>query len=463
MSAYSPPTWKVNFSVSINPLTQGSKVAITGTFGAGKSVFMLSLLHHLHYLDPNYFRLGDKRAVKPTTLKGIRSLTVKQENQIFPYRAFAQRLMKPGGGLWPSRVNSVQRYKVIMRRSDRVKRDALEFFSFPLERMIDLPVAQTARYSDWADQTLFRINEDPQASRQARQYLQHLDAPDLQPDRLTTVYKSALTQFIFDYKTFCAPSTFMIDLEGARIDGGAPEIVSQGRYLGIPPGEGKDAQEIVPLSGIARLRVPGFVQEQEQNYQAYRDQVLKPLFTELNGCDSLIVLIDIPAILASGRGAYEEQAWLLNQLKRTLRANRKGGQVVGRSTIRKVAVIANKSDLVRTFERDARLPQLLRELTDPFVEGLHKSIEIGRFLCSPCTATRPHSDPEMLIGRMIHGSKNPEKIERPFFVPEIPRSWPETFSSKDYPFRKVWPPALQAHEKLPRHHRLDDVCRFLLS
>ena len=69
----------------------------------------------------------------------------------------------------------------------------------------------------------------------------------------------------------------------------------------------------------------------------------------------------------------------------------------------------------------------------------------------------------MLIGRMVHGSKNPEKIERPFFVPEIPAAWPKEYDTRSYPFTKVWPPALQAHEKLPRHHRLDDLCRFILS
>jgi hypothetical protein len=129
----------------------------------------------------------------------------------------------------------------------------------------------------------------------------------------------------------------------------------------------------------------------------------------------------------------------------------------------RVALVATKCDLVRIFERDARLPQLLRQLTDPFVESLHPSVEIGRFLCSPCVSTRPHADPEMLIGRLVHAAQNSERIERPFPVPEVPRFWPDTYSPADYPFFKVWPPALQAHEKITRHHKLDDICRFLLA
>ena len=447
----------------MNPFTQGNKIAITGTFGAGKSVFMLSLLHHLHNLDPQYFRLGDKRAAQPTIVKGLKALTIKESSQFFPYKTFVQRLMRPGGGMWPSRVNSVQRFRLQMKRSDQLRKDVLEFFSFPLERLIDLPVARTDRYADWADRTLYHIDQDSQASRQARQYLQHLDAPEIQPERLVSVYKNTLAQFVFNYKTFTAPSTFMIDLKGDRIDGGAPEIVSQGRYVGLPPNDAGGPKEFIPLSGIARLRVPGFVETQELHYQKYRTHLLKPLFQEINQCHSLIILIDIPTLLSTGRSAYDEQVWLLDQLKQILKTSSREGQVMGKSQIRNVALVANKCDLVRTFERDARIPQLLRQLTDPFVEDLHRTIQVGRFVCSSCTATRPHSDPEMLIGRMIHASKNSSKIERPFAVPEVPRFWPEEYTSRDYPFFKVWPPALQAHEKLPRHHRLDDVCRFILS
>lgn len=447
----------------MSPFSQGNKVGITGTFGSGKSVFMLSLLHHLHHLDPQHFRLGEKRAQTPTHIKSIKTLPVKREHETFPYRTFAQRLMRPGGGLWPSRMSAQQRFRLSMKRSDQMRKDVLDLFSFPLERMIDLPIARTQRYQDWADRTLYLISEDSLASRQARQYLQHLDAPDLQAERLPQVYKNTLTQFIFNYKTFTAPSTFMIDIEGSRLDGGAPEIVSQGRYLGLPPTEGNQAQEFLPLSGIARLRIPTYVDTMESNYQSYREKLLKPLFTEINHCDTLIVLIDIPSLLSAGRAALDEQIWLLDRLKLLLKTNQKLNQVMGKSLIKKIALVANKCDLIRTFERDARLPQLLRQLTDPIVEDLHKSIEVGRFICSACTATRPHQDPEKLIGRMVHGSKNPEKIERPFPVPEIPSTWPAEYDARSYPFTKVWPPALQAHEKLPRHHRLDDLCRFILS
>ena len=90
---------------------------------------------------------------------------------------------------------------------------------------------------------------------------------------------------------------------------------------------------------------------------------------------------------------------------------------MGRSSIKKVALVANKCDLVRTFEREARLPLLLRQLTDEFVERLHKTIDVGRFICSPCMATRPHQDPQQLVGRLIHQGKNPERVDRPFGIP----------------------------------------------
>jgi predicted YcjX-like family ATPase len=177
----------------------------------------------------------------------------------------------------------------------------------------------------------------------------------------------------------------------------------------------------------------------------------------------LLVIIDIPGLLSGGRAAYLEQRWLLEELKGLMRLKGRSRAEFGRSKISKVALIATKMDLVRTFERDARVPGLLRQLTDPFTQDLHPSVEVGRFICSPCMSTRTHQDPNTLIGRMVHASKNSERIERIFAVPEVPRFWPDSEQSSPHSFLKVWPPVLQAHEKIPRHLRLDDVCRFLLQ
>lgn len=446
----------------MNPLVKGRKIAITGTFGAGKSVFLLSLLHHLHHLDPAHFRLGEKRG-KPIKVKGLKSIPVPQAHQQFPYSDEARRLIQPGGGSWPNRAHSIHRYDVQFRRTRHLIRDRLNFMSFPLERMMDLCIAQTPSYVDWSDRTLLLIDQDPKASRQARQYMSHLDSPELQADQLLSSYKQTLTHFVFDYQTFAAPSTFTIDLEGSRIEGGLPKIVSQSRYAGLPPREGRGPVEFIPLSGVTRMRAPQLVTQQERHYQTYREEVTLPLFKEVTQCDTLVILIDIPSLLAGGRSAYDEQRWLLNELKGLLRQKGRSRTSFGRSRISKVALVATKVDHVRTFERDARIPGLLRQLTDSLTLELHPNIEIGRFICSPCMATRTNQNPDTLIGRMVHASKNSERIERIFNVPETPRFWPEQYKPTDFPFLKVWPPVLQAHEKIPRHLRLDDVCRFLLG
>ena len=446
----------------MNPLVKGRKIAVTGTFGAGKSVFMLSLLHHLHHLDPTQFRLGEKRG-RPITVKGLKSLPVPQAHQQFPYSDEARRLIQPGGGSWPNRAHSIHRYELQFRRARHLVRDRLNFMSFPLERMMDLCIARTPSYTEWADQTLFLIDQDPKASRQARQFMSYLDAPELNSDQLINIYKQTLTQFVFDYQTFAAPSTFTIDLEGNRIEGGIPKVVSQSRYAGLPPREGRGPVEFIPLSGVTRMRAPQLVTQQERNYQIYREEIIVPLFKEVTQSDTLVVLIDIPSLLSGGRSAYDEQRWLLNELMGLVRLKGRSRTSFGRSRINKVALIATKVDLVRTFERDARLPGLLRQLTDPFTQELHPNVEVGRFICSPCMSTRTTQNPDTLIGRMVHASKNSERIERVFTVPEAPRFWPEDYKPTDFPFLKVWPPVLQAHEKIPRHLRLDDVCRFLLG
>lgn len=439
------------------------RIAVTGTFGSGKSVFLLSLLNQLHNHDAKYFRVGERREGKSIEVKGFEALPVNEGHEQFPFKASVQRLMRAGGGVWPSRNTSRQRFRVSFKRPGQFKRDDLSLVTFPLERLLDLNIARTERYADWADRILYHIEEDAQALRAARPYLTHLDAQEVSLERLLRHYKVTLTRMIFDYKTCTAPSTFMIDLQGGRIDGGAAESVSQNRFLGLPPSDGVGPREFIPLSGIARIRFPDFVDSQEQNYQLYRTRLLKPLFGELNRCDTLIVLIDIPAILSAGRGAFDEQVFLLNELAKLLKSQRRGGQVLGRNHIKRVALVATKCDLVRTFEREARLPLLLRQLTDDFIENLHKSVEVGRFICSACISTRPHSDPEQLVGRLINPTKNPDRNDCAFSVPEVPKFWPEEYTPQDFPFSKVWPPALQAHEKMTRQHRLDDIFRFILK
>ena len=67
-------------------LVNSKKIAITGTFGAGKSVFLLSLLNQLHHHDPKYFRLGEKREGKLLELKGLEALPIEDQQDLFPFK-----------------------------------------------------------------------------------------------------------------------------------------------------------------------------------------------------------------------------------------------------------------------------------------------------------------------------------------------------------------------------------------
>ena len=438
------------------------KIAVTGSFGSGKSVFMLSLLQQLNEFDSRIFKLNSKRNQENIEIKKVSSLRIRNENEAFPYATLIQKLMKIGGGTWPHRSSALLRYRALLSRSDRLLPQELEFFSFPLERVIDLSLIKTPKYDDWSDQVLFKINEDQQAVRLARKYFQHLDSAEINPEHLITSYKHTLAQFIFEYKTFVAPSTFMIGLDGDRITGGSVESVSQGRFVGLGPLETDQPREFIPLSGIVRMRFPQLAEQMQKHFQIYQQQLTRPLFQEFNQSKVLVILIDIPALLAGGRSAFNEQLWLLDQLSFLLK-RRKEGQLLGRNHVEKIAIIANKCDLIRPFEREARLPTLLHELTDEFALSLDPSIQIGRFLCSPCVATREHQDPERLVGRLMNNAQNSDRLEKVFDVPALPRHWPKDYAPRDFPFSKVWPPALRAHEKLPNHYHLDDVFRFIMD
>ncbi|MEE2643996.1 MAG: YcjX family protein, partial [Myxococcota bacterium] len=397
-------------------LSEQRRIVITGPFGSGKSVLMLSLLHHLSAFDARHFRLGDKRLKRPVEVKSISSTGVSNSSESLPYKEHLKRLLRPGGGEWPRKTQAILRFKGNLRRSDRFRATRFSLMSFPLERLVDLGLARAPRYDDWCERTLQQISEDAKGAREIRRYLHALDAPQLVPTRLLNSYKHSLAQFIFHYKPFVSPSTFMIGLDGDRIMGGSAEAVIQGRYLGLPPLNHEAPREFLPLSGIARLREPEFCEQMAANYEAYRQEVSLPLFRELNQADTLVILLDIPSLLSAGRPAYEEISLLLKRLNMLLRRQDGQGEVLGRSKIRRLALVANKADLIRIFDRDARIPNLLRELCHPLIDQLDPRIEVGRFICSPCMSTRPGNTPEKLIGRVVHSGMNPQRLEKPFPV-----------------------------------------------
>ena len=55
-----------------------------------------------------------------------------------------------------------------------------------------------------------------------------------------------------------------------------------------------------------------------RNYDGYRQQIVRPLFSRLARCDRLIIVVDIPYLLAAGGGALEDQEHLIKKVLEAL-------------------------------------------------------------------------------------------------------------------------------------------------
>ena len=66
---------------------------------------------------------------------------------------------------------------------------------------------------------------------------------------------------------------------------------------------------------------PELAKTMARNYKQYRKQLALPLFEELAGSQSLIVLVDIPSLLAGGVGRYNDNRQIVLDLIDAVRSD----------------------------------------------------------------------------------------------------------------------------------------------
>ncbi|MBW7865848.1 MAG: YcjX family protein [Candidatus Hydrogenedentes bacterium] len=435
--------------------TSRRRIAVTGTVRSGKTVFLTSLINHLLEHEPGRFNFAG--GAKITNAK---IMPVPQESR-FNYDGYRDALSR--GREWPRKTRDSSHFTLAFNRSDwRAWRSELHFFDFPGERIADAAIAAHADYGQWADFILQHLENFEEYRRLSSDYFEALRRPRIGAMDITAAYRALMWRLYTHYMPMISPSTFLLDLNGGMISG---ETDIPSRHSGLPPDPKGVPGEFAPLPGPQRLENPETAALFQKNYTAYRKTVVLPLFNDLRRSHALVVLVNIPELLAGGVGRFNDTRKIVGDLlaeydpsTNTLLKSLWRAMTLDGTRTDRIAFVASQSDLVLGPDRD-RLHSLLRQMTKRFADSLG-NIRADWFTASAVVSTDTVSGEDSLVGAPM-GRENPERGDWKFAVPTLPDAWPEDWNPDAYRFTRVWPRVPKNTLIAPDHNNLDRIFDFL--
>jgi predicted YcjX-like family ATPase len=450
-------------------MTRRRRIAITGLANTGKTVFLTTLLNHLNHHEPSEFRIFDE--TKEITVKQFTEEEPADKIEKFDYSIFAQAMRT---GHWPRKTVDVSAYRCHFNTDNHWVSHQIEFLDWPGERVADV-VMYKRDYAEWSDYLLKRWEVAEDNYRQhVKPYLTAAEQIGLTETSILNEYRLALARLILDYNPLISPSCFLVGRDGNRLRGSSAEQLAGAGLVGTSG----DAQ-FAPLPKEIRQRQPERAATFAQRYEAYRRQVVCNLFDAVQRCNRLIVLVDIPSILASGHGRLNDNYDMIDELIKGLEAtsSKATGFIKGIwhslapaswmwMGVEKIAFVATKADLVASDENRNNLRILMEQMLRD-IQNRIPAVKIGYFVASPVKSTGQPQDGSFLTGKLMFdegGSRlPPDAPEQTYKASAVPSKWPERWSSGQYHFPAVYPAIPKGKFMLPKHIGLDRVLQFVLE
>lgn len=460
--------------------TAERRIGIVGPRWCGKTVLLTSLINHLKFHDPLRFTLG--KTSHPGEVSQFRELhdskAISGPGALpwFDYEGYRNQFVQ--NGKWPAATKDVSQYLCEFERSDwKFNNLRLHFFDLPGERVNDIPMisaekdARTA-FGAWSDRTCRRLEKDLGTGEFFRPFFELARRADSSAADVTHAYKFALARSRSAFRPYITPSTFLLDREGQRIRGTDPETLAKTRYCGLSAEE-----EFVPLPVDARQAHPEWTDLFAGRFARYRDEVVLPVVSSLKTCHSLVVMVDVLAILGHGPGMYNDYRQLVGDLLAALDPKDTTLDLVmrnvyetllpaglRRSWISRIAFVAPKVDRI-PFEDRARVRGLMEQLVRHEARNC-RGITTGYFPVSAVLGARENQQGrhEMLGSTLYDADGTPLSpgAERKFTVPPVPDVWPEHgWNPGDFIFPDVYPRVSPLSNCPTEQVGLDELFNFL--
>ncbi len=446
------------------------RIAIVGSQASGKTVFLTSLIAHLQHHDPQALNLGSGVEILKCEIS-------KSSSHFSPFPYEYNRSTLVHNNAWPAKTSDVSeiRLKLDLKRGKRKPEQlCLEFLDFPGERAADF-LMFSRNYSEWSDMVLGSIQADRCYSELARGFNSTSES-SCDEQELIYAYKMFLGEALSQrYSRIITPSVYLIDCRGKRPDGGgSPESWSNERFCGLSA-----AEQFVPLSEEERLQNCVLVKKFEARYRKYRNKIVAPLVHWLEDADQMYILLDIPQILMGGFSMYNDEQAIAERVlelcdqdrgfwRQLVQVGVLGWLLVKPSRIRRVGVVATKSDMVATNNDIDNLESLARQMTYKKLRGI--SVDAYDFFtCSTVMSTElTGSRIPRLKGRLVYdenGERVAEKDSVPVeFVPSrVPEHWPKDGEWPGFSFPEVYPKISARRDTPPPQEGLERVVKSFLG
>ncbi len=440
------------------------RIAVTGLAGAGKTVFLLSLLQHMEHFDPNRFHIAHG-----ARLSGFQELPPGGSFAPFPRTRMRARLMERQNVAWPEKTRDIYHYRCSFVHSGlnlasrlwntlrhgawlsrRVEWDILDF---PGERLSDSLIARHDSLAGWSDELLDLWDSYDRIRETMAEYRRLLAGTVPPVDvAITDTYKKCLAAMVHNKNQMITPSTFMLGTG----DGGvltAEDILAhgRGRTSGLP------GAEFSPLPAEFRAANPGVAGRFSEYYARYREEVILPLFAAINGCDSLLVLIDVPGILSGGVGRYNDTNHLIETLASSIIPSG-----LFSNNVDKIGFVGSKADMIHARDQDN-----LRELVEDMMRiAMNKQPDIRRAESFVVSSWVSAESVDLDDGsRALRGIPARDSEVRVFRVPELRPDWPADWPAEDprYSYPRLSPPPLANRFMAPEQRNVDKVFDFIMT
>ena len=441
------------------------KVAITGVSRSGMTMFLTSLLWQLENSKETNF--PHNQNVKITNFRTIQP-GVRMEDKS-PYDRYLDVILDEKK--WPKRATDIHRvccqfdlgsggskgilskkFPSLSRRSQQ-----LDILDFPGERIADAAIAACDDFDQWSDHMFDYFDNNPGYSGAGFLLRKALEVENLKFDKAVQAYRETLVSFIRDDRLLISPSVFLLDGKGNRFDDEQLESAASERPCGLDANN-----QFAPLPEKARKSNTEIARKMRKHFKKYRNKMVQPLFDDLAKSDSLIVLVDIPALLMGGRQRYNDNYRIILDLFHAIK--RKKSKIFS-SSLKRIAFVATKNDLVSPADIEKEtLRNLLKEMSwwvKNLPPNLLSNMKFKWFECSAFQSTRPGKSKNTLKGILMQD--NPEKNQQEFPVSPLPDRWPlplHPWNPGKYQFWDVFPYTLSADHKPPEHTGLDRIFDF---
>ncbi len=451
-------------------MTRRRRIAITGLANTGKTVFLTTLLNHLNHHEPSEFRIFDN-SNDNVTVKQFTEEEPSDQIEKFDYSLFAQAMRT---GHWPHKTVDVSAYRCRFNTDNHWVNHQIEFLDWPGERVADV-VMYKRDYAEWSDYLLKRWEVAEDAYRQhVVPYLAAFEQALLIENAILKEYRLALARLILDYNPLISPSCFLVGRDGNRLRGSSPEQLATAGLIGTS-GE----SQFAPLPKQTRQQQPELAATFAERYAGYRREVVYSLFDSVRRCNRLIVLVDVPSILASGHGRLNDNYDMIDELIKGLEATSSKTTGILKGIwhsvapaswmwmgVEKIAFVATKADLVAGDENRNNLRSLMEQMLRD-VQNRIPSVKIGYFVASPVKSTGQPPDASFLTGKLmldeLGNRLSSDAPEQSYKTSAVPARWPERWSSGQYHFPAVYPAIPKGRFMLPKHIGLDRVLQFILE